>query len=131
MKQGSKELSPRPLVNAPKTFDSKKPLTCLNLFKLVQTSYCTAWCNIRYELIQFLTCLNLFKLVQNYNMTKFYWIWCNSTQLICPDLSKCNDMIYNDSTNMFRLVIMLWYDLIRFYDTIWYGSTNMSKLVQN
>ena len=25
-KQGSKELSPRPLANAPKTFDSKKPL---------------------------------------------------------------------------------------------------------
>ena len=69
--------------------------TISNLFKLVKT------------------CQNLFKLVQNYNMTKFYQIWCNSTQLTCPDLSKCNDMIYNDSTNMFRLD--LWCDLTVFY----------------
>ena len=89
-------------------------------------SYCTTWCNIRYDLIWFQTCLNLSKLVQTCPKLQYDKILLNLMQF--------------DTIDMSRLVIMLWYDLIRFYkhvqtchnamiwfDTILQTCLNLSK----
>ena len=53
----------------------------------------------------------------------------------CSDLFKYYDTIWYNSTNMSRLVQISWYlqtcpDMFKYYDTIWYDSTNMSSLVR-
>ena len=92
----------------------------IRFYKQVQT--CCNWC----DLIQFQTCLNLSKLVQT-----------------CPKLQYdkiLSNLMQFDTIDMSRLVIMLWYDLIRFYkhvqtchnimiefDTILQTCLNLSK----
>ena len=62
-------------------------------------------------------------------------MWFDTILQTCSDLFKYYDTIWYDSENMSRLVQISWYlqtcpDMFKYYDTIWYDSTNMSRLVQ-
>ena len=63
-------------------------------------------------------------------------MWFDTILQTCSDLFKYYDTIWYDSKNMSRLVQISWYlqtcpDVFKYYNTIWYDSTNMSKLVHD
>ena len=85
--------------------------TCSNI--MISTNMSRHVQILRYDLIRFYkhvqTCSNI--------MTRF-----DTFLQTCPDLFICYDMIWYDSKTC--------PDLFKYYDTIWYNSTNMSRLVQ-
>ena len=122
-------------------YDFKLVWTCQNLFKLVIAQHDAIYDTIWYNFKLVWTWSNLCELAWTCPKLQYDKILLNLMSITylhmipqtCPDMSKH----VQTCPNMSRLVIILWYDLIRFYkhvqtcpDLFWTCS-NLFELVQN